>query len=180
MHTRYFGAQPQRADARTRGAAGLVGVTHVSVRINDDDLEAFLDDRGDVSETVRTALRYLRAQEEGVDDHRLTDHQRAAYTWLRDRVGVGGTVSVGLAKNRLAQTLSVDMDLVKGQVLRPLESHGYIRVQARVETALITVLPPSAASEGSESSAAADDPEGASERLDDLAAAGKEVAESAD
>jgi len=155
-------------------------VTHLSVRVDDDELEAFLNDRESNSETVRTALRYLRAQEQGVDDDRLTHDQRAAYQWLRDRVGVGGTMTVGVVENRLAQHLSQDMDLVKRALLRPLESHGYIRVQSRINTARITVLPPSSASAGPEPSTASDAPEDASERLDELAAAAEEVSQSAD
>jgi len=155
-------------------------VTQLSVRVDDEKLEAFLADRENNSETVRTALRYLRAQQVGVDDGRLTDHQRAAYQWLRDRVGVGGTVSVSMAENQLSQQLSVDMEMVRGHVLRPLESHGYTRVQSHVQTALITVLPPSAPSEGPKPSTAVDAPEDASETLDTIAAAGEEVAEGAD
>ena len=159
----------------------MVGVTQLSVRVDDEELEAFLADRENNSETVRTALRYLRAQQVGVDDGRLTDHQRAAYQWLRDRVGVGGTVSVSMAENQLSQQLSVDMEMVRGHVLRPLESHGYTRVQSHVQTALITVLPPSSSSsEGPTPSTAVDAPEDASETLDAIAAAGEEVAEGAD
>lgn len=174
-----WGAAPARGRTLTR-LGGVVGVTHLSVRIEDDELEAFRDDRESASETVRTALRYLRAQEQGVDDERLTDDQRAAYQWFRDRVGVGGTMTVGVAKNRLAQHLSQDMDLVKWALLRPLESHGYIRVQSRISTSRITVLPPEAAEEEPRGSAAVDDPEEAGDRLDELAEAETGVSQGAD
>jgi hypothetical protein len=157
----------------------VVGVTHVSVRLDDEELEEFLAGRESNSETVRTALRYLRAQEKGVNDDRLTDHQQVAYRWLRDRVGVGGSASVGMVENRLSQSLSVDMDLVRSQVLRPLESLDYISVQARVQSARITVLaPPSEDEPGA--SLEVDSVEEAGDRLDALETAGKEVAESAD
>lgn len=150
-------------------------MTHLSVRINDEELEAFLADRESDSETVRRALRYLRAQEEGVEDERLTEHQRAAYQWLRNRVGVGNSASVPMVENQLSQKLSVDMSLIRSQVLRPLERHGYTAVQARVSDSRLTVLPPV-----EDAGPEVDDAEDASERMDALVSAGKEVAESAD
>jgi Arc/MetJ-type ribon-helix-helix transcriptional regulator len=144
----------------------VVGVTNLSVRINDDELEAFLADRESDSETVRKALRYLRAQEEGIEDERLTEHQRAAYQWLRDRVGVGNSASVPMVENQLAQRLSVDMSLIRSQVLRPLERHGYTAVQARVSDSRLRVLPPV-----EHDAQQVDDAEDAGERMDELVAA---------
>lgn len=145
-------------------------MTHVSVRVDDEELEEFLAGRESNSETVRTALRYLRAQEKGVADDRLTDHQQVAYRWLRDRVGVGGSASVQMVENRLSQSLSVDMELVRSQVLRPLESLDYIAVQAQIQSSRIKVLPPSAEDEPG-ASLEVDSVEDASERMDELAAA---------
>lgn len=158
----------------------MVGVTQVSARINDDDLEAFLDDRASKSETVREALRYYRLQQEGVGDDRLTDDQRAAYQWFRDRVGVDQSIPLGPAKSKLSQQVGLKKGDLRYSVFEPLNRLGYIDVRPRMHDVVLTVRPPENAREGPRSASEADDVEEVGERMDALAEAGEEVSQSAD
>jgi len=175
---------PKGGCARTRPRRpGVVGVTTHTFSSSDDDLDAYLADVDNKSETIREALRMYRLQREGVEDERLTDSQRAAYTWLRERVGVDGKLALGPAKSELAQVLSLKKGLVKQTVLQPLDRHGYIDVSPRMHDVVVTVRPPDVVEEPEEAVAEPpepDEPESARDRLEALAAAGEEVSQSAD
>ncbi|MFB6270601.1 MAG: hypothetical protein ABEH83_11690 [Halobacterium sp.] len=152
----------------------------VSADVDDEELVEFLEDVDNKAETLRSALRLYRLQHEAVEDDRLTGAQRSAYQWLREHTGVGGTVRLEVVRTVLAQTLSRDKALIKYTVLQPLDRLGYIRVEPGIEVVRITVLPPQKQEDDSGTQLDVDDPESATETLQALAEAGKEVAESAD
>jgi len=155
----------------------VVGVSRHTIRVDDDELDAFLDETENKSETVREALRLYRLERGSVEDERLTDNQRQAYEWLRKNVGFGGGMELQEVKPMLAQILSIDKAVVKRFVIRPLDRFGYVEVDNWMDGVRIYVRPPDAV-EGTAN--AVDRPEGASETLDTLAAAGEEVSQSAD
>jgi Arc/MetJ-type ribon-helix-helix transcriptional regulator len=158
----------------------VVGVTQVRARVDDEDLEEFLDDVDNKSEAVREALRLYRLQHEAIEDDRLTGAQRSAYRWMREQTGVGGRLRLEVARTVLAQTLSRKKDLIKYTVLQPLENLGYIDVSAGMQSVTITVLPPQNGEDEPGVDVEVDDPEEAGETLDALADAEPEVPESAD
>lgn len=146
----------------------------VSFSVNDEELAEFLDNVENKSETIRSALRREMYQTKGVDDPRLTEDQRAAYEWFRRYAGVGEDVDLGIARTVLAQILSLDKKIVTASAIRPLERLGYIVVRPRMHDVRVVVRPPVAVSD-EEAGTATDDPSGASDRLDELAAAQRGV-----
>jgi hypothetical protein len=155
----------------------VVGVSRHTIRVEDETLDEFLGDVENKSEAVREALQLYRMQKAGVDDDRLTDTQRAAYQWLRERVGGDGRIQLEKAKPMLAQVLSLNADVIKDFVLRPLDRHGYIEVVPRMESVVVVVRPADAVDVPA-GMQPVDDVEDATERLDALAEAGEGAAES--
>jgi hypothetical protein len=162
-----------------RGAPGVVGVSRHTIRVDDETLDAFLDNAENKSETVREALHLYRMQRGGVDDERLTDKQRAAYAWLRDYAGVGETAQYEVVETVLAQKLSMSAGIIEELVMKPLERLGYVAVSPRMSHVVLRVRPPDAV-DVPETSQPIDDAEDVSERLDTLASAAEGVSEGAD
>ena len=155
-------------------------MTTYSFTVDDDELEAFLSDAENKSETIREALRVYRFQQEGVADTRLSDRQRTAYAWLRETTGgEGGRTDLRIAKTVLAQLLSIQKPLVKHMVLKPLDRLGYIDVAPRMEGVTVVVRPPDAVDVPGDAGEG-ETPTDASDRLSALAAAGEDAAEVAD
>lgn len=159
-------------------------MTTVSFKLEDDELEAFLDDQENRSETIREALRVYQWKQEGVQDDRLTDQQRVAYQWMLEQTDGGGRLSLEVAKTVLAQQLSMSSGIIKEQVFKPLQRHGYLVPVQYTTYVVLVVLTPSSVeqpedpperdetgSEGEEAQEmAVDDPEEAAARLEELAA----------
>lgn len=163
-------------------------MTTISFKLEDEALEAFLDDQENRSEVIREAIRRQMYQEVTVEDGRLTDEQRQSYEWFRRYAGVGEAVDLEVAVTVLAQQLSLKKELVKVVVLRPLERLGYLRVgwygmesvRVRVEapptdSEAVLEYEGESASGGSESAEegglAVDDHSRAGERMEELAEA---------
>jgi hypothetical protein len=158
----------------------VVGVTRHTIRVEDDRLDEYLDDAENKSELVREAVRLHRLKNGVVEDARLTDKQRGAYAWLREYVGVEDTMQNEVIKTVLAQKLSLGKEIVKELVLKPLDRLGYLQVTPRMHHVDVEVRPPDAVDGKKPTTPDPDDPDGAGEKLDALAAAGEEVAEGAD
>lgn len=154
----------------------MVGVTQASARINDEELAEWLDGRENKSETVREALRYLRLQREGIGDKRLTDAQRAAYEWFRQRVGVGGSIPLGPAKSKLSQQVGLKKEDLRYAVFGALERLGYIEVTPRMHDVVVSVRAP----DDADAPEAATEVDDSAERMDALAEAAEDVAGVAD
>jgi len=107
----------------------------------------------------------------------------------------GGTVPRDVALSELAQQFSRSSDACMSTLVQPLADAGYIRTSGAIHArrTLRVVLPSDVprivagtdapiepAERDDQESLNVDDPEDASDILDDIAAAGKEVAESAD
>jgi len=157
---------PEGSRGYAREAGEVVGVSQLTVRLDDEELEVFLEDQANKSEVVRQALRREMYQQESVDDPRLTDEQRQAYEWLRRYAGVWESVSAEVTMTELAQQLSRKKESVKLTVLQPLERHGYI--EPRFGT--VIVRPPVRPTDG-EAGREYDDPSTAASRIDELTAA---------
>jgi len=158
----------------------VVGVSRHTIRVDDDRLDEYLDDAENKSGLVREAVRLHRLKKGAVEDARLTDKQRAAYAWLREYVGVDETMQYEVIQTVLAQKLSLGKEIVKEQVLKPLDRLGYLDVTPRMHHVDVEVRPPDAVEGKKPTTPDSDDPDGAGEKLDALAAAAQEVAEGAD
>lgn len=135
--------------------------------MEDEELEAFLEESENRSETIREALRVYRFQQDGVPDPRLSERQRVGYEWLRETAEGGGRVSLDVVETTLAQLLSVKKALVRQLVVKPLARLGYVRVVPRMESVVVVVRPPDAVDVPS-GTAETDGPSSVSERMDDL------------
>ena len=164
-------------------------MTTISFKVEDEELEAFLEEQENRSETIREALRVYRWKQEGVQDARLTDQQRVAYQWMLEQTDGGGRLSMEVAKTVLSQHLSLSAGIVKEQVFKPLERHGYLLPVQYTNYVTLLVLAPSAveggeSDDGSSAESApkqseseeslglsVDDPDEAADRLEELASA---------
>ncbi|SEW09960.1 hypothetical protein [Halobacterium jilantaiense] len=151
-----------------------------TVRVDEEDLDEYLDDAENKSELVREAVRLYRLKNGAVDDARLTDKQRAAYAWLREYVGVEETMQYEVVQTVLSQKLSLGKEIVKELVLKPLDRLGYLDVTPRMHHVIVEVRPPDVVDGKKPTTPDPDDPDGAGETLDALEAAGEGVAEGAD
>lgn len=115
----------------------------------DGNLAEWYEGRENGSETVRDALRLLRAREGSDEYDGLDDDQAAAYGWLVEHVGVGGRVSLPYLENRVAQQLSLEMGQVRRRVVKPLDREGYISVVSRIESVDVVVQPAGGESDAS-------------------------------
>jgi hypothetical protein len=158
----------------------VVGVSRHTIRVDDDQLDDYLDDAENKSELVREAVRLYQLKNSAVDDARLTDKQRVAYAWLREYVGVEETMQYEVIQTILSQKLSLGKEIVKELVLKPLDQHGYLDVTPRMHHVIVEVRPPDAVDGKRPTKPDPDDPDGAGETLDELAAAEPEVPQSAD
>lgn len=124
----------------------------------DSELASWFEGREEKSKTIREALRLLKARESSGEYEGLDDDQAAAYSWLREEVGVGSRVSLSFVENRIAQLLSLEMEGIRRRIVKPLDRHGYVSVVARIESVEVVVCPPGSGSAESrrEESRAAD------------------------
>jgi len=122
----------------------VVGVTTHTFSTNDEELEAFLDDVENKSETIREALRVYRFQSEGVEDSRLSERQRVGYEWMLESVGENGRLTLEMVETTLAQLLSMKKGLVRQLVVKPLERLGYVVVRPAQSHVNVAVRPPDA------------------------------------
>jgi len=121
------------------------------------ELAEWFEEREDRSETIRDALRLLKARE-GADEYDgLDDDQAAAESWLLENVGIGSRSSLTYVENRLAQQLSLDMDQIRERIVKPLEREGYVTIAARIERVDVVVQPPAGGGSGAATSEGAED-----------------------
>lgn len=98
----------------------------VSARLPDEVAER-LEEQPNKSATLREAVRaYLNNSDPGEDG--LSDEQQRAYEWLMDYEGRNLDAAVTI----LAQELSMKKELLKLEVLRPLERKGMISVTPKL------------------------------------------------
>ncbi|GAA0305587.1 hypothetical protein [Halarchaeum salinum] len=149
------------------------------------ELAEWFEAREDRSETIRDALRLLKAREDSGEFEGLDDDQAAAETWLLENVGVGSRSSLSYVENRLAQQLSLDMDMIRQRIVKPLEREGYVAVVARIESVDVVVRPPgsgasSPSRESDESASSERGERGLSEEEAEVFAEARERLESAE
>jgi len=148
----------------------VVGVTTFTFSTSDEDLEAFLDDAENKSETIREALRVYQFHQEGVEDDRLSERQRIGYEWMLETAGAGGTVALDVIETTLAQLLSVKKSLIRRLVVKPLDRLGYVDVRPRMESVAVRVRSPEAV-DGSEGVSDGDGSPPATERMEEILSA---------
>ncbi|QLC33634.1 hypothetical protein EFA46_005280 [Halarchaeum sp. CBA1220] len=132
-------------------------MTDVGARIDDEELEEFLEGVENQSEAVREGLRLLARERAGMSFGDLDDDQERALNWLLDNVGVGRRSELERIENRLAQVTSYDMELVRSAILRPLEANGYIRVHTGMADVWVVVCAPPSEEGTGEASSGRDD-----------------------
>ena len=172
----------------------------VNFRLKDDELAAALadaeDEAGSRSEAVRIALRetYVDGDEDAGENvpEALTDvplKARSGYRELVETVGEGGHLEVDAAESILANQLNISTDSIRHVVTKPLVNSGALRLRQGIHEVAIVVRPLEDLATDADANLLedddgdseddlavdVDDPENASERLDELAAAGEEV-----
>lgn len=109
----------------------------VSFRI-DGDLAGRLEDVPNKSKVVREAIREHLTESGSRHYPNLSDEQARAYDWLRDYQ----PTNLGSALAGLAQRLQINKELVKLEILRPLERKGYLRIESRLLYVGVEILDP--------------------------------------
>ncbi|SMO81526.1 ribbon-helix-helix domain-containing protein [Halorubrum cibi] len=162
---------------------------HVTSRIRDpelvDALEAASEEMGSRSEAIRAAVRetYVGDSDEtneGTDE--IPVKARDAHRELVEWAGIGGRLELDTAESVLANQLNIQKEAVRKTVIYPLKREDALRVHQGIHTVTLVIgrldgdeveprEPPATAS----GDAVADG--GTRERLDELAAAGVEVAD---
>lgn len=174
------------------------GTGRYTVRIDDPDLGAALaeaeEEHGSKSEAVRSALRDLLLGTEGVaiDDingRKVPQKAVEGHRKLVEYAGVGGRLELDTAESILANHLNIQKEAVRRVVIKPLRGAGVVGISQGISHVSVVVGTESspASDEGPARLQAAqdyntagekvDDVDGASDRLDELAAAGAEVAD---
>lgn len=114
----------------------------VNARLNDEELEEWLEGKENQSETIREALRRMRDSERNRDFPELTDAQERSYNFLVEERGVGAHWRLEVIKSRLAQLTSLKKDAIRWEILGPLSNEGLVRVNRTLWEVEIVVMPP--------------------------------------
>ncbi len=170
----------------------------VTVRITDPelmaDLNAAAEEVGSRSEAVRVAVRETHgdvgADGESVVEGPLADvplKARSGYSELVDYTGENGHIELEAAESILANRLNISTDSVRKVVTQPLINAGVFGISQGVHEVTLVVKPledasgegdlPDADDDSDGGEYEADDPSEAGDRLDELTAAGEEVAD---
>ena len=169
----------------------------VTVRITDPELMADLngaaEELGSRSEAIRMAVRETHGDanegESGIAAGPLAGvpvKARSGYSELVDYVGEDGHLELDAAESILANRLNISTESVRRVVTRPLVDAGVFGINQGVHEVTLVVKPvddPSGDGDVPEPDGDAgrefevDDPENASDRLDELAEAGAGVAD---
>jgi hypothetical protein len=174
------------------------GTGRYTVRIDDPELGEALaaaeEEHGSKSEAVRSALRDSLLGTEGVaisdiNGRKVPQKAVEGHRKLVEYTGVGGYLELDTAESILANHLNIQKEAVRRVVIKPLNGAGVVGISQGISQVSIVV--------GSEEDPASDegwaklqasqdyhtagekvdDVDGASDRLDELAAAGAEAGE---
>jgi len=174
------------------------GTGRHTVRIDDPELGAALaeaeEEHGSKSEAMRSALRDSLLGTEGVsisdiNGRKVPQKAVEGHRKLVEYTGVGGYLELDTAESILANHLNIQKDAVRRVVIKPLNGAGVVGISQGISQVSIVVgteaNPASdegwaklqASQEYHTAGEKVDDPSEASDRLDELAAAGAEVAD---
>lgn len=101
----------------------------VTVRVDDPEIVAALNDAENKSEATRQALRETYGGNAERNDDDLTTSARDAYQRLVELVGREAEIDEASALSLVAQELQVEKQAVKGSVMKELRSAGYLTVR---------------------------------------------------
>ena len=170
----------------------------LTVRIEDPELGAAIEeaaeDAGSKSEAVRSTLRDGLLGSDGfevgvVGGRKVPQKAVEGHRKLVEYTGVGGRIELDTAESILANHLNIQKESVRSVVIKPLGGAGVIGVSQGISQVTLIVgseeEPASdegwsqlqAAQEHHTAGEKVDDPEKASDRLDELATAGTGVAD---
>jgi len=114
----------------------------VTVRVDDPEIVAALNDAENKSEATRQALREAYAAESDTDRSGDVPPKAAeAYDWLIDYCGVGGRIGIETARSLIAQKFQIKTDAVDNLVIRPLNNNDWIGVNQGIQSVSIVVKP---------------------------------------
>ncbi|WP_435093362.1 hypothetical protein [Halorubrum sp. N11] len=174
------------------------GTGRHTVRIDDPELGAALaeaeEEHGSKSEAMRSALRDSLLGTEGVsisdiNGRKVPQKAVEGHRKLVEYTGVGGYLELDTAESILANHLNIQKDAVRRVVIKPLNGAGVVGISQGISQVSIVVgteaNPASdegwaklqASQEYHTAGEKVDDPSEVSDRLDELAAAGAEVAD---
>ncbi|MFB6179557.1 MAG: hypothetical protein ABEI77_07540 [Halorientalis sp.] len=111
-----------------------------TIKIDDPELQGYLDSADNKSEAIREALRAQVADESGsATAPGLSDIQRKGLDVLlaesfKTSGPAAGKLSKDVAESQLAQRLQIDAGSVVRVVIRPLLAMGYLRLADRKES----------------------------------------------
>jgi len=110
---------------------------------DDEKLQNFLDDVENRSEVLREGARKMAWERYGmeVEDTDLSEDQRTAYGWLMENTQ-GQSVRLESVRNKIAQLVQLDKDLVQRSIIHPLANKGYIRVLTGMYSVKLRAVPP--------------------------------------
>jgi hypothetical protein len=163
---------------------------HVTARVRDPNLvealEEASDEAGSRSEAIRVALRdsYLDGRgDDGGSDDSIPAKARDAHRQLVDWTGIGGRLELDTAESVLANHLNIQKDAVRRMVIYPLKQANAVEIHQGIHTVSLVVgtlegddVDAAPTTEATSQETTTDDGE-TRERLDELAAAGAEVAD---
>lgn len=111
---------------------------------DDPQLQDFLDDVENRSEVLREGARKMAWERYGMqmDAEDLSEDQRTAYGWLMENTQ-GESVRLESVRNKLAQLVQLDKDLVQRSIIHPMANKGYIRVLTGMYSVKVKPVPPS-------------------------------------
>jgi hypothetical protein len=96
---------------------------------DDPALQRFLDDADNRSELLREGAKRMawERDELEIETPELSERERTAYGWLTS-YAAGDSLKLEIVKTKLAQELQIEKDLVKADILIPIQNAGYIDV----------------------------------------------------
>lgn len=131
---------------------GGTGSKRVTVRVDDPEIVAALEDADTQSDAVRAALRQTYGGDTAhTADGVVPEKAAEAYDWLIDYCGIGGRIDIEAARSLIAQKFQINKAAVDNLVIRPLDNEDRIGVQQGMQAvSLVVKQRPSTEADGQE------------------------------
>lgn len=112
----------------------------VTVRVDDPEIVAALEDADTQSDAVRAALRQTYGGDTAhTADGDVPEKAAEAYDWLIDYCGIGGRIDIEAARSLIAQKFQINKAAVDNLVIRPLDNEDWIGVQQGMQAVSLVV-----------------------------------------
>lgn len=110
---------------------------------DDPALQQFLDDAKNRSKLLREGAKRMawERDELEIETPELGERERTAYGWLTS-YAAGDSLKLEIVKTKLAQELQLEKDLIKADILIPLQNAGYIEVSPTIHDVKVRPRPP--------------------------------------